>query len=196
MIDKVLGFLRRSLDVNLKINTGVLPGSPESSEELVTFVDGEKLDPIAFKLNAVTVMLINLEADNSLRAADPFNKMLRDGSKQHVHPSIRLNLFVLFVTRFKSYQNGLRHLSLIIKFFQRHRLIDRESFPDLDQKIEQLTVELVTLPFAEQNEIWNALRTTYHPSVLYKVRLVEFADEDAVQSTSVSERILDIKEIS
>ncbi|MEM7266516.1 MAG: Pvc16 family protein, partial [Pseudomonadota bacterium] len=46
---------------------------------------------------------------------------------------------------------------------------------------EKLTVELVTLPFAQQNEIWNALRTTYRSSLLYKVRMVVFEQEEPVQ---------------
>ena len=51
-------------------------------------------------------------------------------------------------------------------------------------------MELTTLPFAEQNEVWSALRTTYHPSVLYKVKMVVFKDEETVATPVIEETIL------
>ena len=38
-------------------------------------------------------------------------------------------------------------------------------------------MELMTLGFAEQNEVWNALRTTHHPSILYRVHLLVLRDQ-------------------
>jgi hypothetical protein len=62
----------------------------------------------------------------------------------------------------------------------------------MSQRIEQLIMELITLPFSEQNEMWNALRTTYHPSVLYKVKLVVFRDKDAAPMPEIREKDLRI----
>ena len=45
-------------------------------------------------------------------------------------------------------------------------------------QIDKLVLELVTQPLAEQNEIWSALRIGYHPSVLFRVRMVVFRDAD------------------
>ena len=56
-------------------------------------------------------------------------------------------------------------------------LLTREEYPMMDPALDQLLMELVTMPFDKQNEIWNALRTTYLPSVLYRVRMVVFHDE-------------------
>jgi len=38
--------------------------------------------------------------------------------------------------------------------------------------------------------VWNSLRTTYYPSVLYKVKMLVFRDEDAVVITEVKEEVL------
>ena len=74
--------------------------------------------------------------------------VLPDGSIQQVDPPIHLNLYVLFVARFKDYLQSLRYLSLVLRFFQKHRVLDHESAPTLSDRIEKLTMELLTLPLA------------------------------------------------
>ena len=116
--------------------------------------------------------------------------MSPDGTRQKVQPEIRLNLYVLFVARFPQYEDALRSLSLIIQYFQNHRVLNHQNAPELSDNIEQLVMELITLPFSEQNEVWSSLRTTYHPSVIYKVKLVVFKDEDAATMSTITEKIL------
>ena len=48
---------------------------------------------------------------------------------QRIHPDIRLNLYVLFVVRFKQYEEGLGWLSKIIRYFQVNPIFDRSSAP-------------------------------------------------------------------
>jgi len=45
------------------------------------------------------------------------------------------------------------------------------------------------LPFAEQNEICGALRTTYLPSVLYRVRLITMAEAEPLPGPAILEVI-------
>jgi len=188
MISDALVFLKNQLNTYLRSVSGRKPD--ESEEDKVVFVDGEKMDPISFKLGAVSVLLINIEEENTLRAADPYVRVSAEGAFQRVQPEIRINLYVLFIARFKQYEQGLTYLSLIIKYFQNHRLLDHHNAPELSDKIDHLIIELVTLPFSEQNEVWNSLRTTYYPSVLYKVKMLVFRDEDAVAITEVKEEVL------
>jgi hypothetical protein len=100
---------------------------------------------------------------------------------------------VLFVARFTQYEEALRYLSLIIRYFQNHPVSNHHEAPELSENIEQLVMELITLPFSQQNEVWNALRVTYHPSVLYKVKMIVFQDEDAVRVPEIEETILRIE---
>ena len=69
-------------------------------------------------------------------------------------------------------------------------MLNHLNAPELSENIEQLVMELVTLPFSEQNEVWSSLRVTYHPSVLYKVKMVVFQDEDAVGMPEIGEKVL------
>jgi hypothetical protein len=157
----------------------------EPSGDKVVFVDGDQMDPISFKLGAVTVLLINLEEERTLRNPDLYVRRTGDGHTQRVQPDIRLILHVLFVARFKQYEFAWRHLSKIIEHLQSVRVFDAQVTPELPSNIEKLVVELVTLNFAEQNEVWNALRTTHHPSVLYRLKLITFRDQQATETTEV-----------
>jgi hypothetical protein len=177
MIDDVLLFLKSQLNGYLHRKSGWDPA--ESQEDKVVFVDGENLDPVSFKLGAVSLLLINIEEENTLRSPDRYSRLAPDGTRHATQPEIRLNLYVLFVARYKQYEDALRYLSLIIQYFQNNRLFNHHSAPELPETFEQLVVELITLPFSEQNEVWNSLRMTYHPSVLYKVKMVVFRDDEA-----------------
>lgn len=185
MLNDVLVLLKNHL--NTQLSTSADAVDTTSREEIVVFLDGEKTEPVTFKLGAVTALLINVEEENTLRSPDPYVGIAPGGGKLKVNPEIRMNLFVLFVARYKQYELGLSYLSDIIRYFQNHRVFDHSTAPELSEDIEKLVLELVTLPFAEQNEIWNALRTTYLPSVLYKVKMVVFRDADSRQPAEVSD---------
>ncbi len=110
MIGETLVFLKNHL--NAYLNSGRDPD--ESPEDKVVFVDCETMDPLSFRLGAVSVLLINIEEETTLRPPDQYMRISPDGASQKVQPEIRLNLYVLFVVRFKQYEEVLRYLSLII----------------------------------------------------------------------------------
>ncbi len=185
MLGDVLVFLRKRLDGYLSTRLGVLPGEPDQPR--VVLPDGEKSDAAEFQLGAVTALLVNLELDKVQRQPDLFRQPQANGAVARVNPEIRLNLYILFVARFKQYEQGLSYLSLIIQYFQSHRVLDRSNAPELDSRISRLTVELMTLSFAEQGEIWNSLRSGYLPSLLYRVGMIVFQDEEAIGAPAITE---------
>lgn len=190
MIDDVLTFLKNSL--NAQFSLGQSPN--EAQEDQVVFPEGQQTEALKFKLGAVSVLLINIEEEKTLRAPDQFMRRAPDGTKQAVSPEIKLNLYVLFVAHFQEYEASLRYLSHIIRYFQSHRVFNQQNAPQLNENIRQLVTELITLPFSEQNEVWNALRVTYHPSVLYKIKMLVFEDEDIQPGTEVGEQVIDINQ--
>ena len=166
--------LRNTLNAHLTL---AAPGQDASAEDAVVFLDGDKTDPISFKIGAVTMLLINVEQEPILRAANPYQRMGSDGTPYRSRPDIRLNLRVLFVARFKQYEQALARLSQVLSFFQSNPVLDALSAPSLPATIPQLTMELVTQPLNEQNDLWNALRATFQPSLLYRVRMLVFEDQ-------------------
>lgn len=187
MIDDAIILLRNVLNDHMQSLSAA--GNGDSVEDTVVLVDGDKMDPIAFKSGAVSALLVNIEEDNTIRAADPFRRTQPDGTIVPVAPEIRLSLYVIFVARYKQYEQGLGRLASIIHYFQNHRVLDHANTPGLSDGIEKLAVELVTLPFSEQNEIWGALRTTYLPSVLYRIRMVTVAEADPIAGPEIVELI-------
>lgn len=189
MIDHALLFLRDRLNAYLSRAGG---GAAAGLEEPVTFAEGDKLDPLTLKVGAINALLVNLEQDSIMRRDDPFQRTLPDGSTVRARPNIRLNLWVLFVARFHAYEAGLAGLSSVLEFFQANPLFDARSAPELDPRIERLVVELHTLPLAEQNDLWGALRLAYHPSLLFKVRMIVVGDADALPGVLVTDPRLEL----
>jgi len=173
VIDQAMLLLRNILNAHLTL---AVPGQDASAEDAVVFLDGDKTDPISFRIGAVTMLLINVEQEPVLRAANPYQRLGSDGTPYRSRPDIRLNLRVLFVARFKQYEQALARLSQILSFFQSTPVLDAQSAPSLPAAIPQLTMELVTQPLNEQNDLWNALRATFQPSLLYRVRMLVFED--------------------
>jgi len=184
VIDRALLFLRDELNLFLSRQGG---GAAAGLEEPVVLPEGDKLDPLTLKAGAVSALIVNLEQDHVMRSDDPFIRTLADGSSVRASPAVRLNLWVLFIARFHAYETGLAALSRVLQFFQANPLFDGRSSPALDPQIDRLTVELHTLPTAEQNDLWGALRLAYHPSLLFKVKMVVFQDGSAMAGPPVSD---------
>jgi hypothetical protein len=179
MIHEVFSFLKDQLNQYLKYRDIL-------QEERVVFREKDKVE-LSFANNAITLVLTNIEEENILRPDDLYMQTRKDGTKVSVNPELRLNLYVLFVSRFSDYEESLKYLSYIIKFFQSNRVFKHDSFPQLSENIDRLVMELVTVPFRDQNEIWSVLKTGYEPAAMYKVKMVIFEDEEPESSHAVKE---------
>jgi hypothetical protein len=102
MIDQALLFLKGRSNAHLSPGANAAGGG--AAEDQVQFVDSEKLDPIVFKLGAVTVLMVNAEEERTIRAPDRYARPDANGAMQRIQPDIHLNLFELFVVRFKQYE--------------------------------------------------------------------------------------------
>ncbi len=193
MIADVLVFLRKHLDDHLRLALGSSPDDPIGDR--VVFIDGEQMDPLTFKLGTVTELLVNIEEERVLRQPDLYARRSPDGQAQRGQPDLRLTLYLLFVARFKQYEVAWQHLSQIVEHFQSVRVFEAETTPELPPGVEKLILELVTLRFAEQNEIWSALRTAHHPAVLYRVKLLRLVDSQVGDVTEVGEIATSVRRI-
>ena len=173
MIAEVFEFLRVRLNSALPRDT-----TGGAAEDLFVYVTTDAADALSFKSNAVSLVFLKTEEDSVLRSPDLYSRVTTDG-RQRVEPEIRLNLTMLLVARFPAdYGMALRHLSRIIRYFQSHRVFTPANSSDLPDGIPQLVLELITPTFAELNEIWGALRSACQPSVMYRIRLIVFRDDE------------------
>ena len=178
MISDLLVTLKDAVNDHLAASSGW--GGAQADHGQVVFGDSDKADGLELKIGAVTLLMVNLEQEHTLRPGDPYKVTLADGTTQRVQPPIHLNVYILFAARFKEYQQSLRYISLILQFFQTHRVLDHQSTPGLSERIEKVIMELITLPFSEHYNLWSLLRSSYQPSLLYKVRMVVYQDQDGL----------------
>lgn len=126
--------------------------------------------------------LVNVEEE---RLAKSSNNFVRVNDKvEYKNPKIFLNLYCLFSVNHTSYDTSLQYLSLIMQFFQYRNFINHKNTPpdnglSLDQKIDRLIFDMISMNFEQVNHLWATLGGKYLPSVLYKVRMVTIEDDTA-----------------
>ncbi len=194
MIADILVFLKNRLNAHFNSLTGT--GPTDANEDKVVFVDGDqKPDSISFKLGAVSLLLFNIERDVTLRQADNYMRVADDGKTRKVNPDITLNLYVLFAAKLKDYEQSLHSISLILRYFQANPYFDPQNAPELGKAINHLVLELHTLTTTQQNELWGILRSSYLPSLVYKVIAVTFIDEGQIPIADISEVIVNQEQL-
>lgn len=185
MLSDLFGVLKDALVDHIRLGTGYQP--TVSVQAPVVFTGADKVEVVDFPLGAVTMLLLNLEEDRKALPADPYRRTLVDGTRLMVNPPIALNVTILFAARFSNYLDSLRHLDLIVRFFQKHRAMDAASMPKLAGKnIDKVLCELYTTPLSDLNQVWGPLNTAVQPSLLYRLRVVFFHDRDGVPAAAAA----------
>lgn len=120
----------------------------------------------------IFMSLINVEENRVSR--DPHN-YIRNGTDIILkNPAVNLYLTVLFtsVRPVGGYGLALQSLQQVIQFFQRKYVFDHSNTPNLEPGIEKLILEMVNLNLEQLQQVWSVLGGKYHPSVVYKMRMV------------------------
>jgi len=190
VIASAIGFLKN------RLNQTFPRDASGSAEDLFVYPGAGKDDAVSFPANAVSLALVRLEEETVLRDADRYALAGSDGIRRRVEPDIRLNLYLLVVARFPDdYGQALQQLSRVVRYFQNHRVFTAQNAPELGPRIPQLIMELVTPTMGEQNELWGTLRVSYQPSVLYRIRMVVFQDEEGVPVTRTTEVVRHVAQV-
>lgn len=144
--------------------------------------------------NKLALFLVGIEKEAAIR-----NKptLLDSGFSRSANsaPALHLNLYVMLAANFNgaNYSDALTLLSASVSFFQRNPVFSRQSLPELDPAIEQLTLDLENLSIQDASNLWGMLSGKYLPSVLYKVRMLSFDGADIyAQSSLLSKPVSDI----
>ena len=166
MLDKAVRFLQNRVvtdQFNGEVPEPVVLGA----------IFNEKGEPI-IGAGIVGLMISNIEEERVFKM-QPQKQRRTDNDIEVANPEIKLNIYILVAANpganVGSYDAALKRLSEVITYFQGTAVFDKTEYPDLDP-IEYLIVELYTLSFEQQNQLWASLGAKYMPSVVYKVRLV------------------------
>jgi hypothetical protein len=109
-------------------------------------------------------------------------------SQDHLPRPVNLNLFILFSSYFidKNYPEALKFLSAVISFFQSNAVFNHSNTPDLDDRVEKLTFEIVNQDLQNQSHLWGSLGGKYLPSILYKIRMVTIQEGNEAEVSKIS----------
>ncbi len=199
MIGDALEFLNERLYQHLLLRNNDLDPLMKNDNldrnivSFMTFTDDQSVE---FKKGQITPLLVNVEEEKILCPPNVAHRT-NDGRIIRMNPDIRLILNVLFVSKFGTYRNSMDYLAEVISFFQSNKVFEQQQtrkagFP----QVKKLVVELVTLPFSQQNEVWNALRSAYLPSVFYKISMVVFRDQRPGELTPITHASANINHLS
>jgi len=128
--------------------------------------------------NGVFLTLINNQEEFVLKNQ---SNDYREGNKiTYKNPKVNLSLYILFSASEASYQESLKSISKIIRYFQGKRVFTQSNtFYNRDDSEMQniknfrFVVDLFSPSFEELNYIWGTLGGKQYPSVLYKISTIE-----------------------
>lgn len=182
MIDKVLTFLRDEVNNYLDLRTGL--------DKKLTLSNIVEQNGEINNETPVILTLVNVEEEKVNKAPVSY-KESGNGELSRSNPEIKLNLYILFTANFgkNNYEESLKFLSAVIRCFQGKNVFDHQNAPGLNENIEKLIAELVTLSFEQQNHLWGTIGAKYMPSVMYKIRML------TIQEDQVLEKIKSVRTI-
>lgn len=179
-MDTVMDFFKGRLENHLAKKFG-----PTISG--VVYLDSTDWDPVRFSDGKITLLVVNIEEEKIMRPDHPYRRENETGDLVSVRPPLRLNFYFLFVAKFTDNKEAWKQLYEVIAYFQNNNFFNRKNAPDLPEQVYQLIMELKSLTFTEQNEIWSSLKAAYHPSVMYKTQLHIIQGETADTASSIEE---------
>lgn len=168
MIDAALMFLQGELNAYLLGRFG-------GSADLITLSPLVLPDGESAITTRLGMALINVEEERVFKS---HNRHVVTPSQvtSYSEPELRLTLHIMVAAAATSsgsnYEEALKSLTAVVTFFQSRGSFTATKYPALDTGIEKLVVELETVDYEAQNNIWSALGGKFQPSVQYRVRLV------------------------
>jgi len=172
MLDVALTFLVNSLNEYLKARTGSALGKATLGKVV------DDTGKWAVTLDQLGVALVNIEEDRVLKEQLPETSFI-NGKLVSLPPPLRVNLHILVCANFQKYDEGLKFLSYVLTFFQARPKFTQVDCPNLDPRIDKLTVELLSLTYEQLNQVWAFIGGKQLPSAMYRVRLVVLQDQQA-----------------
>lgn len=178
MINEVLKYITSQLDDFLKRKYN----SHENRVQLGTILDQSGAIPEENK-NKMIVSLVNLEHETNTQSMK--NGMTVGNKFYQSQPPLSFNLNVLFAGLFNQYEESLKFLSDTIYYFQAKPLFNAQNSPDLDERVFQITLEVLKLNSNETYNLWSSMGAKYVPSIVFKIRILTFQANEIEEIVSL-----------
>lgn len=176
MIDAVLKFLAAEVNAYQLRRTG---DGEHGTMVVARLVDDSGNTIVADEHLALS--LFQVEEERALRQQLP-ERVLQDNRELVQPPALRLNLLLIVAARFATYEVALARLALAMRCFQARPLFTAADSPALPEGLERLGIEMVPLSLEQMNQLWACVGARLLPSAVYRVRLVELRETEALGS--------------
>lgn len=176
-----------------EINNFLDPGNPQKPlmlGNISMFNDGDEFT--AALKDKLIVSIVNIEEDRISKTPDNF---IRQGDRTlYRNPPMHFNITLIFSAT-HSYDKALPLLEGVIRFFQVKNVFDTTNTTGLDEEVNKVVFDLVSLNLEQIHQLWTSLGGKYIPSVIYKMRMITI-DEAALKADAgvITEIIIDDKQ--
>lgn len=122
----------------------------------------------------IYLSLANIDKENTIGQLKPFKKT---GSAISVkEPPVYINIAIMITAHFTDYSTALVHLGSALEFFQNKPYLDKYNIiptHNWPEKLENIVFDWHNLEIDKLNQLWGIHGGVYHPSFLFRVRLLK-----------------------
>lgn len=130
------------------------------------------------KPNKMVVSLFSIERETSGGISAPVQRSAEGYTRTSPPLLLNLNVVIAAVYDERRYGESLSVLSDTLRFIQ--------STPRFTVDGTDYTIEVVTLPTQDQNNVWTLLGGQYYPSVVCKIRRLTVDAEEIISSGNIA----------
>lgn len=131
-------------------------------------------------VNKIIATLIYVDKDTTYKM--PPGSSLSGSSFLEFSPPVNINLTIMFSALFSKshYIEALRYISGVIYFFQYKPLFTAQNTPKLFASADKVYFDLLSVPVSEMMYFYSMLGVKYVPSVVYKMRMLTFSQDNII----------------
>jgi Pvc16 N-terminal domain len=175
MIQQVLPVIVEELNDYLKSNFHAI----EDKAVLSNIIDQD--GSIAVESgNKIVATLLSIDRDATSKGGG--TNQLSGSTFTSFAPAVNVNLTIMFSAMFSKshYIESLRYISGVIYFFQNKPLFTSQNTPKLARGVDKLYLDMLSLSPQELMNLYSMLGAKLMPSVLYKIRMLTFSQDNIV----------------
>jgi Pvc16 N-terminal domain len=131
--------------------------------------------------DSMRITLFQADEERTTREQMP-QRTIVAGREVLLPPPLKLHLTLVFTAHFQQYDQGLRHLSQVLKLFAARPVFTATENPGLPEGLERLAVDLISHGPEQLNQIWACLGAKHMPHLIYRARAVLLQDAEPVGS--------------
>jgi len=130
--------------------------------------------------NKIISTLVHIDRDSNSKSTS--NTQLMGNQYMEFAPPVHVNITIMFSAMFNKnhYVESLKYISGVIYFFQNKSVFNPQNTPKLSKGVEKLHFDLLTVSPQELMNIYSVLGAKYMPSVIYKMRMLTFTQDNII----------------